>query len=498
MTGQLIIHTILGLLLLLIPAGVLYLWDKKQLTTFGIGIVRMIVQLLVLCLMFVGLFSLNNIWLSLLWLVLMAFYSSAIILWRIKASVKRFLLPVGIAQLAGTLISGFYLLWAVLPVPSGKFVYWMIPVMALLLGHSTTMLIRGLNTYLTALKADEQQYEFQRGNGKAHLGAVMPFVRRAMQAVMAPTTANLSHTALFSIPMALGGMLLGGLAPLEAFVVMVSMTAGCVAASVIALLVSLWLCDGKLFDKLGKLTLSLAFLMTSIACQGQQPVTKYEVPAKLKDRPEQILVRTGYTTSYNRDTKNPNWVAWHLTREHTKGQNQRKQMVFTEDEDVKAPRATNNDYFNSRFDRGHMCPAGDNKWDRKAMEESFLFTNICPQNHGLNKYEWNDLEIKCREWAREYGAIDIVCGPVYDAENLRTIGRNKVHVPVAFFKVILCRKGTPKAIGFLFRNEGKKQQMQDAVRSVDEIEALTGIDFFPALDDATERRIEARARLNDW
>ena len=61
MIGPLIIHTILGLLLLLIPAGVLYLWDKKQLTTFGIGIVRMIVQLLVLCLMFVGLFSLNNI-----------------------------------------------------------------------------------------------------------------------------------------------------------------------------------------------------------------------------------------------------------------------------------------------------------------------------------------------------------------------------------------------------------------------------------------------------
>ena len=498
MIGTLIIQTILGLLLLLIPVGVLYLWDKKQLPAFGIGIVRMIVQLLVVCLMFAGLFSLNHIWLSLLWVVVMAFYASAIILWRIKAKVTRFLLPVGIGQLAGTLVAGFYLLGVVLPVPAGKFVYWMIPVMALLLGHVTMMQIRGLNTYLTALKADEQQYEFQRGNGKAHLGAVMPFVRRAMQAVMAPTTANLSRTALFSIPMALGGMLLGGLAPLEAFVVMLSMTAGCVAASVIALLVSLWLCDGKLFDKLGKLTLSLGLLMTSVACQGQQPVTRYEVPAKLKDRPEQILVRTGYTTSYNRETRNPNWVAWHLTKAHTKGQNQRKQMVFTEDEEVKAPRATNNDYFNSRFDRGHMCPAGDNKWDRKAMEESFLFTNICPQNHGLNKYEWNDLEIKCREWAREYGAIDIVCGPVYEADNRRTIGRNKVQVPVAFFKVILCREGTPKAIGFLFRNEGKKQPMSDAVRSVDEIEALTGIDFFPALDDATERRIEARARLNEW
>ena len=248
------------------------------------------------------------------------------------------------------------------------------------------------------------------------------------------------------------------------------------------------------------------------ATAGRQAktVVMYEMPAKLADRPEQILKRKGYTTSYNSKTKTPNWVAWHLTKSHTYGSYQRSQEVFAEDESVKAPRATDNDYYNSRYDRGHMCPAGDNKWDKEAMTQSFLFTNVCPQNHGLNKYEWNDLEILCRDWAREYGAIDIVCGPLYSSGGERysigknnesqqkTIGRNKVWVPDAFFKVVLCRQGRPKAIGFVYRNEGKKQLMEEAVHSVDEIEAMTGIDFFPALDDATESRIEARASLSEW
>ena len=71
-------------------------------------------------------------------------------------------------------------------------------------------------------------------------------------------------------------------------------------------------------------------------------------------------------------------------------------------------------------------------------------------------------------------------------------------MPQSFFKVILCRQGKPKAIGFIYRNEGVKQSREEALRSVDEIEALTGIDFFPALDDAIEDRIEASASLSDW
>ena len=235
------------------------------------------------------------------------------------------------------------------------------------------------------------------------------------------------------------------------------------------------------------------------AQEVQKAPLMYELPAPLADRPEQILKRLGYTTSYNSRTRNPNWVAWHLTKSHTYGSFQRSEEQFTEDVEAKGGRSADSDYYNSRYDRGHMCPAGDNKWSQQAMTESFLFTNVCPQNHGLNKYEWNDLEILCRDWAREYGAIDIVCGPLYaGGGEQKTIGRNKVWVPSAFFKVVLCRKGKPKAIGFVYQNLGQKQKMADAVCTVDEIERMTGIDFFPALDDKTEDRVEAEASLADW
>ena len=444
MNSSLIIHAICGLLLLVIPAGVLYLWDKKLLRNFGVAIARMIGQLLVVCLMVWALLRFDSMALNLGWLVLIACYTAVVVLIRLKLDVKRFLLPVVAGQLVGTLLPGFYLRLTVLPLDQSLYATWFVPVMALLAGHTTASQIRGLGTYFSALKVDEQEYEYRRGNGKNHLQALIPFVKRSVQSILSPASANLSVMGLFTMPLLLCGMLLAGMETLSAFVVMLSLTSACVAASVLSLIVSLWLSDGKLFDQFGKLTLMVAMLLVSVSCEAQTKQTlMYELPAPLKDRPEQILQRKGYTTSYNRDTKNPNWVAWHLTREHTRGQNQRKQMMFTEDLDVK-PRATNNDYYNSRFDRGHMCPAGDN------------------------------------------GAIDIVCGPIYDSQNLRTIGKNKVWVPVAFFKVVLCRKGGTKAIGFIYRNEGKRQTLQQAVRTVDEVEALTGIDFFPALDDATE------------
>lgn len=223
-----------------------------------------------------------------------------------------------------------------------------------------------------------------------------------------------------------------------------------------------------------------------------------EIPARLTTVPEQILHRTGYTVSYNAERRVPNWVAWRLTASHLKGNSKRSESAFHEDEDVAAPRALDSDYVRSGYDRGHMCPAGDNKWSARAMDESFLFTNICPQAPQLNRGDWNEMEQACRKWAKESGELYIVCGPIFYKKRPKTIGKNRVAVPDAFFKVVLSMKGKPKAIGFIYKNTDGNRPKGDYANSVDEVERITGIDFFPSLPDKIERTVEAECNPADW
>ena len=237
---------------------------------------------------------------------------------------------------------------------------------------------------------------------------------------------------------------------------------------------------------------------TPVAVQQAASQDGLEIPAPLTNVSEQILIRTGYTTSYNKDTRLPNWVAWHLTSAHTSGSASRKGKKFEEDTEAKGPRADNWDYYNSGYDRGHMCPAADNKWSERAMTESFLYTNACPQVHSLNAGDWQELENKCRDWALSYGDIYIVSGPLLYNTTHKTIGSNKVVVPEAFFKVVLCTNGEPKAIGFIYKNNDSNRPMGDYVNSVDEVERITGIDFFPSLPDDIENKVEATCSLAKW
>ena len=224
-----------------------------------------------------------------------------------------------------------------------------------------------------------------------------------------------------------------------------------------------------------------------------------EIPAPVKGGNEIVLRRVGYTVSYNSRTRQPNWVAWQLTPMRTKGGNDRKDYKFTPDDDVPAPRAEDSDYRSSGYDRGHMCPAGDNKWKAEAMRQSFLFSNICPHAPSLNRGDWNEMELACRRWAKKYGSVYVVCGPVfYKKSRRKTIGRNKVAVPDAFFKVLLCTEGTPKAIGFIYKNTDGNRPMGDYVNTVDEVERITGYDFFPSLPDKVENKVEATCDLEQW
>ena len=222
-----------------------------------------------------------------------------------------------------------------------------------------------------------------------------------------------------------------------------------------------------------------AFAPASPAVEhGTSDVAGLEIPTYKGKLSQTIKRRTAYTVSYNHDNREPNWVAWVLTREHASG---------------KLP------YYNSGFDRGHLCPAGDNKWSQKAMDECFLMTNMCPQTHALNAGIWNSIEQQCRTWAKKYGKVYIVCGPIYLNKQHRKLGKNKVVVPDAFFKVILRTGRNPQAIGFICRNQSEKGlQKKDFVNSVDEVERITGYDFFSKLPDNVEKRIEAKADFSQW
>ena len=227
-------------------------------------------------------------------------------------------------------------------------------------------------------------------------------------------------------------------------------------------------------------------------------VEKVEIPAKLNDRKEQIITHTGFTVSYNSDWKIPNWVAYELTKEEVEGIVPRYDTFMPDPNISYTQSATNNDYKNSGWDRGHMAPAADMKWSEQAMKESFYFSNICPQNRNLNAGIWKDLEEQVRSLATQKGNLYIVCGPIV-SKNPKTIGANRVAIPDAFFKVLLQNdNGEWSAIAFMFANESGRKPLSTYAMSVEDMQVITGIDFFPALPDSIEERIESQVDFTKW
>ena len=220
-------------------------------------------------------------------------------------------------------------------------------------------------------------------------------------------------------------------------------------------------------------------------------IQQMEIPVMSAKKQGQVIHRTGYTLAYDAKTRTPQWVAWELTKKETQGTEERSND-FQPDPDVKGAKVVTKDYSHSGYDRGHMAPAADMKWSKKAMKESFYMSNICPQDHNLNTSDWGELENKSRQWARRFGKVYIVCGPIYNGKRNEYIGDHRVKVPDAFFKVVLINEKKKQcAMGFYFENEAGERKLQEYLVPVDRLEQLTGMDFFSALPDNLEDRLEA-------
>lgn len=245
------------------------------------------------------------------------------------------------------------------------------------------------------------------------------------------------------------------------------------------------------------LFLVLMSCFSTLFCQNID-LNNIEIPIVLDERSDRIITHKGFTLSYNYDWKIPNWVAYELTDWEVEGEVPRYDKFKPDPMVPQNATATTNDYKYSGYDRGHLAPAADMKWNEQAMKESFYLSNICPQNPNLNGGVWKDLEEQVRDLASQKGKIFVVCGSIVN-DTSTTIGENKVVVPRAFFKVLLQEENNEiHTIGFVYENKSGRKPMSTYAMTVDEVEEMTNIDFFPSLPNKIEKKVEAEVDFSKW
>jgi len=211
----------------------------------------------------------------------------------------------------------------------------------------------------------------------------------------------------------------------------------------------------------------------------------------------QIIKHTYYALSYNEKYEQAEWVSYFL-RSENEGIGHFKRPRFINDPKVTTESADSDNYKKSGFDRGHLCAAADMRFSKSAYDETFFTSNISPQKHNFNDGIWKQLEEKARYWATKYNGVYVVTGGILQ-KGLPTIGEEEVAIPNYFYKILLCNyKGKNKMIAFLIPSVKSKKPIYEFVVSVDSIEKMTGIDFFPQLNDVEENELERKNNYKAW
>lgn len=209
----------------------------------------------------------------------------------------------------------------------------------------------------------------------------------------------------------------------------------------------------------------------------------------------QFVNHSYFSLSYNENHEQAEWVYYFLTSDMINGDYKRTED-FRTDNKIRTGSASKADYYKSGYDRGHLAPAGDMKISRTSMSESFLLSNISPQNPSFNRGGWKKLESQVRSWILSEGEMYVVTGPIL-SNPIGSIGSNNVTVPSYFYKIIYS-KSKDKMIGLVMPNQKTNTDLKHYVKSVDYIESLTGIDFFHQLEDKNEEELESKINLKSW
>lgn len=211
----------------------------------------------------------------------------------------------------------------------------------------------------------------------------------------------------------------------------------------------------------------------------------------------QIINHNYFTVSYSEKNEQPEWVAYKVSTGNYNKQISRTND-YREDPLVKTKSGSPNDYHGSGYDMGHLAPAHGMAYNLTSMSESFYLSNICPQKASFNRGIWRSLESKVEYWSNFKDSIYVVSGPILD-NPIDQIGDNEIAVPRAFYKTLVgFKNGEMSGIAFMIPNEKSKKSIYSYATSIDEVERITGIDFYYELDKSIQDKVEANRDIKKW
>lgn len=219
-------------------------------------------------------------------------------------------------------------------------------------------------------------------------------------------------------------------------------------------------------------------------------------PISKLDKNTQYICKTNYAIHYRYDTRTPEYVVEHVTKEVISGPAKRKDDFRPDPAIPPQYQSVLSDYAGYPFDRGHLAPGANNNLNDAIMSESFFLSNMMPQVPNNNRGIWKQLETYIRNWVMEGKDIYLVTGTYY-GPGYGTIGANKVGIPTHVWKVVVDRT-SGRSIGFFMPNAVLPvQDLPNYATSIDQIEKHTGINFMPKLP-ASKKAVESSFNINDW
>jgi len=211
-----------------------------------------------------------------------------------------------------------------------------------------------------------------------------------------------------------------------------------------------------------------------------------------------IIERPYFTLRYDEVHEQAAWVAHILRSDSLRQQKFELKADYRKDPRIKTGSATPGDYRRSDYIMAQMAPVEDFAYNEFAISQSFYMSNISPQTQQLNSGAWKSLEAQLRSWAMTEKEIYVVSGPVLNS-GLSKLGTSEVSVPKSFYKIALdMRQPALKAIAFLIPNQNNSGALNRYEVSIDELEKLTGLDFFPSIPDELEAYLESGVTADQW